>query len=648
MIIGMPPKEQTNRNTWSCHAFIRLQAGASPEVVTAKMISQLRERYAKGGMSPEDVELELKKSEPRLNNLKDLYFHSGNVEYAARSGNQATTYTLLGVAILIDFIACINFFNFFLALVPSRIRAVNTRKVFGGSNLRLRMGFFAETIGLVILALLIGAVLVMLFANTSLASYLTTAVFSPNNLDIALLLIISALILGIVISIYPAHYITSFPPALATKGNFQSTRSGILLRYILIGIQFVISTVLIIVALFINLQHSYMMNYDMGFDQDEILAVQMKPLESYAATDAFAAKLKQSPMILDVAFAASDIVSNERMQWGRGHKDKVINFDCYAVSWNFLKFMGIDIVEGRDFTKDDEKRTGVFIFNEEAKRQYELEFDELFSGHQGTAPIVGFCKDFHFQPLQYGIGPFAFYLYGTNPWEYPSHAYIRVAAGTDYREAMNYIHKTSANSIPRSKRRRSRSKCSTKSWETPTKRKTPRQANHHLYPPFSDYLNYGGIRVGTVRDPIPSQRDRHPPGTRCLGAVDSRDVQPAILAHHAHLCSGGHSNQLLLRQSLADRIHCPNADVVVGICPGRGDHLPHCYRNRYGPQLEGRQRKPDQFHTTLIKRSERCEVPITQFANRTICKKNIPPTSRSGNKNNTNIIKPYYYADVKS
>ena len=442
MFIGMPPKEQTQRGDGSWLAFIQLQAGASPEVVTTKIISQLRERYAKSGMSSEEIELELKKSAPRLNNLKDLYFHSGNVEDAARSGNQTTTYTLLGVAILIIIIACINFFNFFLALVPSRIRAVNTRKVFGAANLRLRMGFIAETIGLVILALLIGTVLVMLFANTSLASNLTTAVFSPNNLGIALLLIISALILGIVISIYPAHYITSFPPALATKGNFQSTRSGILLRYILIGIQFVISTVLIIVALFINLQHSYMMNYDMGFDQDEILAVQMKPLESYAATDAFAAKLKQSPMILDVAFAASDIVSNERIQWGRVHKDNAIYFDCYAVSWNFLRFMGIDIVEGRDFTKDDEKRTGVFIFNEEAKRQYELECDEPFSGHQGTAPIVGFCKDFHFQPLQYGIGPFAFYLYGTNPWEYPSHVYIRVAAGTDYREAMDYIHKT--------------------------------------------------------------------------------------------------------------------------------------------------------------------------------------------------------------
>lgn len=442
MIIGMPPKEQTYRSTWSCHAFIQLQKGASPEVVTAKMISQLRERYAKSGMSPEEIELELKKTEPRLNNLKDLYFHSGNVEYAARSGNQTTTYTLLGIAILIIIIACINFFNFFLALIPARIRAVNTRKIFGGSNLRLRLGFFAETIGLVILALLIGAILVILFANTSLADYLTTAVFSPNNLGIALLLIISALILGIVISIYPAHYITSFPPALATKGNFQSSRSGILLRYILIGVQFIISTALIIVALFINLQHSYMMSYDMGFDHDEILVVQMKQLDSYTATDAFAAKLKQSPMVLDVAFAASDIVSNERMRWGRVHKDKAINFDCYAVSWNFLKFMGIDIVEGRDFTKDDEKRTGVFIFNEEAKRQYELNINEQFDGHQRVSPIVGFCKDFHFQPLQYGIGPFAFYLYGTNPWEYPSHAYIRVATGTDYREAMDYIHKT--------------------------------------------------------------------------------------------------------------------------------------------------------------------------------------------------------------
>ena len=528
LFLGMPPKELTERGNYSYRAFVRLQDGVSPIMVTNTINNLVRLSAERQGISPERMDLALRMASVRLSNLKDLYFLN-NIEYAGITGNRSTTYTLLGVAILIIVIACINFFNFFLALAPARIRAFNTRKVFGGSNLRLRLGVMTETLGLIILALLIGAVLVMLFANTTLASYLTTAVFSPNNLGIALLLIISALILGIVICIYPAHYITSFPPALATKGNFQSTRSGILLRYILIGIQFVISTVLIIVALFINLQHSYMMNYDMGFDHDEILVVKMKRLESYAATDAFAAKLKQSPMVLDVAFAASDIVSNERMRWGRVHKDKEIYFDCYAVSWNFLRFMGIDIVEGRDFTKDDEKRTGVFIFNEEAKRQYELEFDEPFSGHQGTAPIVGFCKDFHFQPLQYGIGPFAFYLYGTNPWEYPSHAYIRVAAGTDYREAMDYIHKTIRAFDPSFEEEKIHVKMFDEELGAYYEAEERLAKLITIFTLLSVVISImGGIWVGAVRDPISPQRDWHPAGSRSLGAVNSEDVQPAI------------------------------------------------------------------------------------------------------------------------
>ena len=441
MFIGLLPKEQTQPGNWGYYAFVQLQEGASPEAVTDKIITLMRERYAKSGMSPEDIDVMLKIYTLRLNNLKDLYFNSGNVDHAAKSGNLTTTYTLFGVAVLIIVIACINFFNFFLALVPARVRAVNTRKVFGGSNLRLRMGFIVETLGLVILALLISTLLVTIFADSSLANYIATSVFSPNNLMPALSIVCIALVLGLVISLYPAYYITSFPPALATKGNFQATTSGVLLRYTLIGIQFIISTVLIIVAMFINLQHRHMMNYDMGFNKEEMLVVQMKPFESYTATDAFISKLKQNPMVVDVTMALQDIVTPQRMNWGSNVKDEEIYFKGAPVSWNFLKFMGIDIIEGRDFTKDDEKRNGVFIFNEEAKRQFDLKLNEQVYGHQGLAPIVGFCKNYHFMPLQYGLEPFAFYVFGNQPIAYPSHAYIRIAARTNYREAMDYVRK---------------------------------------------------------------------------------------------------------------------------------------------------------------------------------------------------------------
>ena len=446
LILGMPPKEQTQHGQLYYNAFLQLQEGASPEAVTTKMMALLRDKYTKSGMSPEQMEYKLGITTSRLNNLKDLYFHSNNVEYAAKTGNLTTTYTLLGIAILIIVIASINFFNFFLALVPSRIRAINTRKVFGGSNLRLRIGVVAETLGLVILALLIGAALVLLFADSPLSDYITTDIFSTDNIMLTIVLIGIVLLLGVIISLYPAYYITSFPPALVTKGDFQASASGMLLRNILIGIQFVISTALIIVALFINLQHSYMMNYDMGFNKEEILTVQMKPFKNYAAIDAFTAKLKQNPMVVDVTFAQGDIVTPQRGSWTYTHNDQTISHTCYPVSWNFLKVMGIDIIEGRDFTKDDEKRTGVFIFNEEAKRQFGfglgLEEITFNGGPLQSASVIGFCEDFHFKPLQYKITPFAFCVSNAIQWTQLSHAYIRVAAGTNYRDAMDYIHKT--------------------------------------------------------------------------------------------------------------------------------------------------------------------------------------------------------------
>lgn len=220
LFLGMLPKELTERGNYSYRAFVRLQDGVSPTMVTNTINNLVRLSAERQGLSPEQIELEFQRAKVRLNNLKELYFLN-NIESAGITGNRSTTYTLLGVAILIIVIACINFFNFFLALAPARIRAFNTRKVFGGSNLRLRLGIMAETLGLIILALLIGAVLVLLFADSSLADYLTISVFAPNNLILAMALISLAFLLGVIISLYPAYYITSFPPALVTKGDFK-------------------------------------------------------------------------------------------------------------------------------------------------------------------------------------------------------------------------------------------------------------------------------------------------------------------------------------------------------------------------------------------------------------------------------------------
>lgn len=443
MYMGMIPVEQHDRSNWNDTFYLRLTPGTSPEAVVEKMTEFFREQAANQGYSQEETERAIPKNVPRLNNLCDIYFSQDTEGNDGPTGNISTTYTLLSIAVLVIVIAFINFINFFFALIPVRIRAVNTRKIFGASNARLRVGFVAETVGLFVVALVVAYGIVVVFNDTQMAGYLSTSAAIAENLPLALGFVAVAVVAGILISLYPIFYITSFSPAFVIKGSFQATRSGRVLRYTLVGVQYVISIALIIVTLFIQMQHNYMMNYDMGFDKSGILAVDGPTITSYQQMDALSEKLRQNPMVTDVTFSGGDIVEPQRMGWGREFRDKTISFQCYPVAWNFLDFMGIKVVEGRDFTKDDYQRAdGVFIFNESAKKSFELTLDDKLNGHAGDTDIVGFCEDFHFKPLQYGVEPFCFYVFGSLPWYYPSHVYVRVAAGTGIREAMRYVRET--------------------------------------------------------------------------------------------------------------------------------------------------------------------------------------------------------------
>ena len=254
-----------------------------------------------------------------------------------------------------------------------------------------------------------------------------------------MLTVVIAIVISVVSSLYPAFYITSFEPALVLKGSFSGTKTGQRLRYILIGLQFVISTVLIICSGFINIQRDYMVDFDMGFDKEQLLYVHTTNYIGYNA-EAVEERLKTDPQIADVTWAAGDLIAEERMGWGRQWNGQNINFECYPVAYDFPEFMGIDILEGRTFVpEDNHSETGVFIFNDAARRKYGFTLEDKVSGHMTETDIAGFCEDFSFQSLRHEVRPFALYIFGTDPWWYPTTAFIRVSAGADYQTVMKHI-----------------------------------------------------------------------------------------------------------------------------------------------------------------------------------------------------------------
>ena len=452
------PEDEPN---WGISYYVLLREGASREEVEQRMLQYVIDDCEKRGFSEEEKKEQLKLITPRLTPIADLYF-ADDTEPEWMHGSRTTTYTLIAIAVLILVISFINFVNFFFALIPSRIRAVNNYKIFGAPTSKLRLNFLFETVGLILVSLWVAAGIVVIFADTWLANYISTSVAFNENWMVAGAMVIGTLLFGVLVSLYPAWYITKFSPAFVTKGDFAASRSGRILRYALVGVQYTISIALIICSLFVYRQHQYMLTKDMGFDKENLLVATL-PYEAvngqwtqvldYTKRDALLDRLKQNPQIKDIAMSRGPLTQSV-MAWTRPMEDGTSQeFKVHVVSHNFLQVMGIDIVEGRDFMPSDElTETGALIFNETAAKQFELSAESAIDGHISSAktPVVGICKDFNFQSAHYDVKPFSFLIYGKYGFDLPRVAYIRTVAGADIANVRKHIEKTILDISPNS------------------------------------------------------------------------------------------------------------------------------------------------------------------------------------------------------
>ena len=445
---------------WSFNYFVKFRPGADPDEfarqwtnVNQEMQREAAEKRAAAGDAADDDD-ESGIYGVRLSPVSELYFESDS-QAPCRQGSVVTTYTLLGIAVLVIVLAFINFVNFFFALVPVRIRTVNSFNVFGAPASSLRFNFVFEAFGLVLIALLAAWYVSFALQGTEFASYISASLALSQNLEVVGLVAVVAFVMALAASLYPAWYITSFAPALVVKGSFGGTRSGRRLRTLLLGVQFFISIGLIIATSFIRLQHDYMMHYDMGFDKENLLAVRLSE-RGAVSYDALRQKLLSDPQVKDVTGATSRLVSVGRMGWGREFKGRQVAFQSYVVQPDFLRVMGIPITDGRDFLESDfDKELGTMIFNEAARREFEMQVGDRINGFVSPdEQIVGFCADFNFKPLQYGVSPFCFYLLPKkiqqeNYWHLPHVVYVRMTPGADIAAVTAHIRRCIAEVDPR-------------------------------------------------------------------------------------------------------------------------------------------------------------------------------------------------------
>ena len=353
MYTSMSPKENyDNWGNWNYFFFVRLGEGMDKAEVLDNFKRNFNAKEAFGNEFEwgEENSLDL-----RLTSLPDVHFLS-NVDFDSMpKASRQTLLVLFSIAFVILIIAGINFTNFSTALTPMRIKSINTQKVLGSSDRTLRGSLLVEAVCVSLFAYLLSLLFLYIIPKTPVVSLVDADIsFGAQPMIIAGTAVIAAIV-GVLAGLYPSYYVTSFPPALVLKGSFGLSLAGRRMRSVLVGVQFVASFILIIGSLFMYLQNHYMQNAPLGYDKEEMIIVHLND-NINKNRDAFTDRLKSFSGVEDVTYSQFLLSSQDQyMGWGRDYNGNNINFQCLPVSSSFLKVMGIEVKEGRDFRPEDDQ-----------------------------------------------------------------------------------------------------------------------------------------------------------------------------------------------------------------------------------------------------------------------------------------------------
>jgi len=376
--------------------------------------------------------------------LKDLYFldYAGS-EAIHKSGNREVSNILLLIAFLVLVIATVNYINFSTSIAPMRIRSINTQKVLGASERILKSMLLMESFAISMISFLLSLVIVHVFNRTGYITFVDTDLSLTANMPVLTLTAVIAIGIGLISGLYPAHYIMKYPPAMVLKGSFGLSPTGKRMRTGLVGFQFVISFALIIAAFFVYAQNRYMLNFNTGYDTEQIAVIFAGP-KSMQHKDRYVNMLKANPDIEDVAFSMFKMGGTDTyMEWGGM---KYLEEDVFSiilpVSWNFPEVMGIGY-EGRKLNESFESDGKAYLIpNKKLKERYGMLQDsrmEVAWQPDKVYSIPGFINNINPKSLKHGTENICLLVGGEG---YKMYSYIKIRAGANMHNVVWHIQST--------------------------------------------------------------------------------------------------------------------------------------------------------------------------------------------------------------
>lgn len=396
-------------NSWrnvALAGYVRLQPGSDPQAVQQKMV----DFAAENGFA--------RIWEPRLQRLTDVHLNSGNLRFDTMNWNRGDKSKVIStgiIAFLVLVIASINFINLSSARASKRAKEVGMRKIIGSGRRELILQFLGESLLITYFAAIIA------FAIFEISiPYLNDFMHRRSEINliqqplIGVIIFSAITLVGLLAGFYPALIISGFKAISVLKGNFQTSKTGLILRRILVVGQFAISISLISAVFIVKSQIDYLNEIDIGYSRDNIIDL---PFHNDEHLESYRDKVTQLPAVESIG--SSNALPGGTLQKFQVFPDesdpeKGAMFDRIRVDEGFIPTLKMEMIYGSNFQVDMDQTNADYVIINEAAMEFAGWQDEPIGhtiriqredGPQDVKTVIGVVKDFNFTTTRRTVNP---------------------------------------------------------------------------------------------------------------------------------------------------------------------------------------------------------------------------------------------------
>jgi len=369
--------------------FLLLKKGINSNLLSQKINSTLNEKTSTDSLA--------------LQKLSDIYLSKALVQDEHAKGSSKTLLVFLTVAFLIIVLSSINYLNYTVSLQYSKLKEIGISKTNGANKKQLVNNLLIEvTIGILI-SLIISVLLTSAFLPYTDVLFGRKVSLSDVNFY-QLIPVFIAAILGIIIlnSLAPIYVLSRFSITEFLSGNKKRNGKQVG-RQVMLIFQLTVSIALIAIVMIIFKQLKYIKHYDLGYSAEQLVRLDLPYL--YEKPSVVKNEMEKLPFVINAALS-DGYPGQIKLMMGDGTEENRFMLNCIFISDDYLKTMGMQLLQGRNFLPSD--KDNACIMNEEAVKQYGWESiqDKVYhNGNDDGYHVIGVVKNFNVESLHKAISP---------------------------------------------------------------------------------------------------------------------------------------------------------------------------------------------------------------------------------------------------